>query len=68
MTEEPSPRPRHDARDKDVSDQLPEEQQEGAAQGEGQRAGTRDEGAGEATGGAPEEDSGKSTGNPRAAG
>jgi hypothetical protein len=69
MTPERSPRPRHDPRDKDVSDQLPEEQQEGASAGEGPRTGTGDRGGTEAGGATePERDTTKSTGNPGAAG
>lgn len=61
-----------DTRDKDVSDQLPEEQEEGAAPREGPRHGAGQiddrEGSAPQTGGGPEDDPGRATGNPRAAG
>jgi hypothetical protein len=53
---------KHDPRHKDVGDQLPEEQHEGAAEGEGPAE------TGEHTRGDDEGDPQQATGNPRAAG
>jgi hypothetical protein len=56
----------HDPRHKDVGDQLPEEQHEGAAEGGG-RGDDRDEPQRRESG-AEEGDPQQATGNPRAAG
>jgi hypothetical protein len=60
-----------DTRDKDVSDQLPEEQEEGTAPREGPRPGagrTDDPERTSSERGGPEDDPGRATGNPGAAG